>query len=178
MVEDRIGYRYAKSAFSLALEHQELEAVRDDMSMIHDLCHDSREFSNMLVSPIISGKKKLEVLELIFDGKFRTTMVPLLVQMIVQKGRESFLPNVTEAFLGMYDEAKGILRGVLTSASELSAATVEDVKAAMEKSTGKSFEMTTEVDPDLIGGFKLTVGDRLFDGSLSSSLRKLKQELA
>ena len=177
MVEDRIGYRYAKSAFSLAQEQKELDPAHADMKMIHDLCVDSRDFVGMLESPIIAREKKQEVLDKIFAGKYQTKMIPLLVQIIVQKGRESFLPNVAEAFLDMYDEAKGILRGVLTSATELPAATVAEIKSTMEKTSGKTFEMTTEIDPELLGGFRLKVGDKLFDGSVASSLRRLKQEL-
>lgn len=178
MVEDRIGYRYAKSAFSLAQEQKELDKTQADMKMIHDLALESDEFANMLQSPIIGGTKKQEVLNAVFDGKFQTKLVPLLIEMIVKKGRESFLPNVAASFMDMYDEATGVVRGVLTSAVELSDSTIAEIKAGLEKSYGKKVEMSTEINPDLIGGFTLKVGDRLFDGSLSASLRRLKQELA
>ncbi|MDP5170270.1 MAG: ATP synthase F1 subunit delta [Bacteroidia bacterium] len=177
MVEDRIGYRYAKSAFSLAQEHNELEAAKADMQMLHDLFAQSAEFRSMLQSPIIQGAKKQAVLDLIFKGKFETKVVEHLIRIIVSKGREPFLQNVASAFLDMYDEATGVLRGVLTSAVALPAATIAQIKASMESTTGKTFEMTTEVNPELIGGFTLKVGDSLFDGSMSSSLRRLKQEL-
>lgn len=177
MVEDRIGYRYAKSAFSLAQEQKDLDSVHSDMKMISDLCHESTEFVNMLQSPIIGGPKKQEVLDLIFKGKFKTKLVPLLIEMIVRKGREAFLPHVAHSFMEMYDEAKGILRGALTSAVELPSATIAEIKSNLEKSSGKSFEFTTEINPDLIGGFTLKVGDTLFDGSIAASLRRLKQEL-
>lgn len=177
MVEDRIGYRYAKSAFSLAQEQKDLDNVHTDMKMISDLCQENGEFVAMLQSPIIGGTKKQEVLNAIFDGKYQTKLVPLLIEMIVKKGREAFLPNVAHSFMEMYDEAKGILRGVLTSATELPAATIAEIKANLEKSSGRSFEFTTEVNPDLIGGFTLKVGDTLFDGSIGASLRRLKQEL-
>lgn len=177
MVEDRIGYRYAKSAFSLAQEQKDLDNAHSDMKMISDLCRENSEFVGMLQSPIINGAKKQEVLNLIFNGKFETKLVPLLIEMIVRKGRESFLPNVAHSFMEMYDEAKGIMRGVLTSAVELPTATVAEIKANLEKSSGKSFEFTTEINPDLIGGFTLKVGDTLFDGSIGASLRRLKQEL-
>lgn len=177
MVEDRIGYRYAKSAFSLAQEQKDLDNTHSDMKMISDLCQENHEFVAMLQSPIINGTKKQEVLNLIFKGKFETKLVPLLVEMIVRKGREAFLPHVAHSFMEMYDEVKGILRGVLTSAVELPKATIAEIKANLEKSSGKAFEFTTEIDPELIGGFTLKVGDTLFDGSIEASLRRLKQEL-
>ncbi len=177
MVEDRIGYRYAKSAFSLAQEKQELEAAKADFQLIHDVCEENPDFLGMLRSPIIGTSKKQQVIDLVFQGKFRTKLVPLVVQMVTQKGREKYLVQVASSFLGMYDEVKGIQRGVITSATPLTPETIASIKSTMEKNFGKTLEVTTMLNPDLIGGFKLKVGDSLFDGSVSSALRRLKQEL-
>ncbi len=178
MVEDRIGYRYAKSAFALAQERKELDAAQADMAMIHEVCNQNPDFLAMLQSPIINGQKKLEILTKIFAGKFQTKLVPLLLEMLTQKGREKFLFQVTTSFMALYDEVKGIVRGKLTSATALPEATVASIRKDLEASTGKAFHLETSVDPDLIGGFTLKVGDRLFDGSVSASLRRLKQHLS
>lgn len=178
MVEDRIGYRYAKSAFALAQERKELEAAHADMAMIHAVCLQNADFLAMLQSPIISGKKKLEILTKVFEGKFKTRLVPALLEMLTRKGREPFLLQVTTSFMALYDEVKGIVRGKLTSATALPEATVASIRKSLESSTGKEFHIETSVDPALIGGFTLKVGDSLFDGSVSASLRRLKQQLS
>lgn len=176
MVEDRIGYRYAKSVFSLAKENNVVPDTREDMALILSLHDENRDFANFLRSPLISSPQKEQILIKIFSGNLKTDIVDHLVRLIARKGREMYLPFVAKSFLEIYDEENGILRGKLVSAQKLSAATVASIKTSVEQETGKSFEMSEEVDPGLIGGFVLEVGDRQFDGSIASSLRKIKQE--
>ncbi|MEM6260884.1 MAG: ATP synthase F1 subunit delta [Bacteroidota bacterium] len=178
MVEDRIGYRYAKSIFGLAKEKDLLEEVRDDMQMVHDLNKTSRDFASMLKSPVIPPAKKKAVVEQLFKGKFKSQMSEYLVDIVLRKGREQYLGYISKSFLDLYDIEKHIRRGKLTSAVPLDAAQVEKIKSAVESQTGDSFEVEVEVDPALIGGFVLQVGDRLFDGSVASSLQQLKQEFS
>ena len=101
----------------------------------------------------------------------------LLVAMIVRKGREKYIPNVAKSFNQMYDQAKKIGRGTIVSAVALTDGQVKEIQRTLESTTGKSFELTEEVDPSLIGGFVLKVGDTLFDGSVGSALRRVKQSL-
>ena len=176
MVEDRIGYRYAKSAYSLAEEKKIVDDAREDMNLILDTYRESSEFANFLKSPLISSPKKEAVTNALFNGKFKTELVEILTQLVVRKGREMYLPNVAEAFLSIYDEQKGIIRGTLTSATPISDKVAQEIKSLLEQKTGKSFVMDQDVDPDLIGGFVLKIGDTLFDGSVSSSIRKMKRE--
>jgi F-type H+-transporting ATPase subunit delta len=176
MVEDRIGYRYAKSLFDLAKEKQILEDVREDMALIHQVCIENRDFLVMLKSPLINGDKKLKVLRSIFSKKFTSDFTQLLMDIIVKKGREKFLDYVAKSFLQLYDIEKHIQRGKLISAKPLSNEQVEQIKAEVAKETGDTFELEMEVDPSLIGGFVLKIGDKLFDGSIATSLRQLKQD--
>ncbi|RMG68402.1 MAG: ATP synthase F1 subunit delta [Bacteroidetes bacterium] len=175
MVEDRIGYRYAKSAFSLAVEQKQLDQVQADMALVHRVVEENRELRMLLDSPLVHASKKQAVLDGIFKSHYQSEITPLLVQMVVRKGRERYLPQVTHAFLSMYDEDQGIVRGVLTSAAPLSAKTQQEIKAVVEKETGKRLIMETKEDASLIGGFTLKVGDRLFDGTIVSGLRRLRQ---
>ncbi|MEO0469902.1 MAG: ATP synthase F1 subunit delta [Bacteroidota bacterium] len=175
MVEDRIGYRYAKSAFSIAEERKELDAVREDMLSIQQTINESRELAGFLQSPLIAASKKQSILDSIFGKVLKTELAKNLLQIIVQKGREMYLPQVANSFLSLYDEANKIQRGVLTSATELSPNMVAEIKSIMEKRTGQTFEIEQAVDPELIGGFTFKVGDSMFDGSIASSLNKMKQ---
>ncbi|MEO0584129.1 MAG: ATP synthase F1 subunit delta [Bacteroidota bacterium] len=177
MVEERIGHRYAKSLFGLAEEKSMLEDVYADMSLIKDVVEENRDLGMMLQSPIVNPGKKGKILELIFNDQFKSEMMPLFVSMIVKKGREMYIPSIAIAFLKLYDEAKGIMRGVLTSAVPLADGQAREIEETLEKRTGKTFVIEEVVDEELIGGFTLLIGDDLFDGSVASSLRKLKQEL-
>lgn len=175
MVEDRIGYRYAKSVFGLAQEKNMLDEVQGDMKLISDVIAENPELGNLLQSPIVSSGKKESILTQVFKKNLKGQLSPLLIEMLVRKGREMFLPNVARAFLKLYDDHKGIVRGVLTGATTMGADQVDRIKRELTKKTGHQYEITTEVDPALIGGFTLKIGDTLFDGSVAGSLRKVKQ---
>lgn len=177
MVEDRIGFRYAKSAFALAEEKGMLEDVRSDMGLFHEVWEQNRDFQSLLDSPIVKSDKKQAIINAIFGRRFQSDLMKLMVEMVVRKGREMYLPQVAQSFLQLYDQAKGIGRGVITSAVPLNDQQVKDIQRNLEKSTGKTYELTEEVDPELIGGFTLKVGDALFDGSVSSSLRRARKRL-
>lgn len=176
MVEDRIGYRYAKSVYDLAAERKELEPVREDMMVISETLEGSYDLRGLMDSPLIKESKKQAILDLVFGKVLKTELVKNLIEIIVRKGREAFLHNVADAYLGLYDKEHKILRGTLISATALSAEAIKQVKTIMEEQTGQTFEFDTEIDPALIGGFTLKVGDSLFDGSISGSIRKVKRE--
>jgi len=177
MVEDRIGYRYAKSAFALAEEKGMLEDVHSDMGLFMEVWEENRDFQALLDSPIVKTDKKQKIIDAIFGKHFQSDLMKLLVEMVVRKGREMYLPQVAGSFLKIYDEVKGIGRGVITSAIPLSDEQVKDIQSNLEKATGKTYELTEEVNPELIGGFTLKVDDNLFDGSVASSLRRARQRL-
>lgn len=176
MIEDRIGYRYAKSLFDLAKEKNMLEEVRDDMAVIHEVSEQSREFRVMLSNPVINVSRKEAILRAVFGESLESDFTRHLVNIIVRKGRERYLDNAAKSFLELYDRDKHIQRGKLISAQPMSDEQIAAIKKEVEKETGDTFEMDVEVDPELIGGFVLHIGDRLFDGSVASSLRKLKQD--
>ena len=176
MIEDRIGYRYAKSLFDLSKEKNILEEVHQDMNLIHNTCEGSPDLVAFLESPLIGADKKREAVKSIFGDKVRSQVTQLLLDMIIQKNREMYLDNVAKAFVLLYDIERKIQRGELISAMPLSPEVVAQVKAMVEQKTGKQFEITTKIDESIIGGFILKVGDRLFDGSIASRLSELSHE--
>ena len=177
MVEDRIGYRYAKSVFELAKEKGILEEVREDMIMIDSAC-DERDFLLFLKSPLINARKKQKVVDAVFKGQYSSELTPHLVEIVIRKHREQYLHYVATSFLELYDREKHITRGELVSAAPLSDAQLTEIKKIIEEKTGDSFDFVQTIDPELIGGFILKVGGQLFDGSIASSLQQLSQEFS
>lgn len=178
MVEDRIGYRYAKSIYALAQEKGVLEGVKEDMALVADVCKSSRDFYTMLQSPIVTSFKKEAVISRIFDAQLKSEITGNFMKLLVRKGREMYLPQAAEAFIQLFDSRHDIQRGALISAEPLPAAVVSDIVRTMEAKTGKRLDIQTKTDPALIGGFVLKLGNRLYDGSVSYALRRLKRELA
>jgi F-type H+-transporting ATPase subunit delta len=176
MIEVKLGDRYAKSILDLAIERGVLEQVWQDFRSIESVCASSPDFVRMLKNPIILPDKKKDVLKQVFSNVHEITA--LFINILVNKHREGFLADVANRFLFQYDTHKNITRGELVSPMPLSAAQKASIKKVVEEELKTSFELVERIDPSLIGGFTLRVGDKLFDSSIATRLRKLKQEFS
>ncbi len=176
MIEVKLGDRYAKSILDLALERGVLEKIWQDFRAVEATCESNPDFVRMLKNPIILADKKKAVLKLVFPDVHEITA--LFINILVNKRREGFLADVANRFLFQYDQHKNITRGELVSTAPLSEAQKAIIKKVVEEELKTSFELVERIDPSLIGGFTLRVGDKLFDSSISTRLRKLKQEFS
>lgn len=169
----RLASRYSKSLLQLAQERNALETVYSEMLGIHALTSGSKELKLLLKSPIISADKKLSVLKKLFDGKISELTYKFL-ELLVKKGRESYIPEITSAFIEQYKALKKITTVKLTSAIKLDSATVEQIVSALKTQAGiTSIDLKEEIDESLIGGFVLQYGDKQIDASVQRSLQQL-----
>lgn len=176
MQNPRLASRYAKSLIDIAQELNILDAVLNDMEMIRDLCAENRDLVLMLKSPIVKGDKKAAVMKAILDGKAQTVTLSF-IDLMISKGREFYMPEIAETFLTQYKELNNIRTVELTTAVAID----EDLKQAIYNKVSASIqdghvELNTKVDEELIGGFMLEVGDKLFDASVRRDLIDIKNQ--
>lgn len=172
----RIASRYAKSLLDLAIEENQAERVLEDMNHLKEAVK-SRDLYLMLKSPIINVSKKKEIMKVLFESKF-DKMSMGFIDIILRKGRETYLPEISQEFEKQYKKYKRVSTAVITSAQPLSETAVAKIKAKLLASniTDDSVELQTKIDPSLIGGFVIEIGDKLYDASVSGKLAKLKKE--
>jgi F-type H+-transporting ATPase subunit delta len=175
MIEIKLGDRYAKSILVLAQEKGQVERVHNDFLQIHRVCQSNPDFVRMLESPLIQSDKKQHILDAIFKGKL-SDITQTLIEIIVRKKREGYLDDIAMRFLHQYDLLHNITRGILRSAAPLTVDQVAKIKEMVEAEFKTTFAIDQVIDPSLIGGFVLTIGDRQVDASIASRLRELKQE--
>ncbi len=176
MSELRISSRYAKSLFDLAIEQNVLEAVHDDMKLFAVTSEANPSLGNVLKSPIIDGDKKMAVLNGIFSKHFNA-LTGIFLNTLIKKRRENYLLGIAQEFMSFYKEKKNIVIAKVTTATMISDEARKQIKANLEKQTGKTIELETKVDPSIIGGIKIQVGDKLFDDSVARQLNNLKLHL-
>lgn len=172
----RIATRYAKSLMELAAQQGSLEQVQADMLMLHRASQ-NRDLHLFLKSPIIHADKKNAALEAMFGGKLdKLTM--LYLQLLVKKGREGYLPEITAEFASQYKVLKKITPVTVTSAVPLSEAVLADLRKKLLDSgiTSEHLDITTKVDPELIGGFVLEFDNKRYDASIAHKLEVLKTQ--
>lgn len=176
MPSPRIAARYAKSLIDLSLEQNQLEAVYADMKWLQAVCKQNRDFVNMLRSPIIKADAKQKMVAAITEKNIGT-LTAAFNKLVIAKGRESILPEIATAFIDAYKQHKGIHTLFLTTAAPISDATRNALVDQVKKSAGfKEVELEERVDPALIGGFVLQVGDRLVDASIAYDLKNIAKQ--
>lgn len=173
MSEGRIAARYAKPLLELAEEMKVLDKIKDDMDSFVSVCKKSRDFSMMLKSPIIPHFKKADILKKAFSGKYDDLTVKAF-ELITRKNRESALESVAKAFIAMYNVKKGIADVRVTTTFELDKRTKESFEKLAKEVTGKEPLLTEEVDPEILGGFILRLGDKQIDDSVRGQLNDLR----
>ncbi|MBC5993885.1 ATP synthase F1 subunit delta [Pontibacter cellulosilyticus] len=175
MSEFRVASRYAKSLIELANEKGLVEQVHADMQLFTEVISQNRDFQLLLRNPIVKPEKKLAVLNAVFKGKVQELTLAFF-NLIARKQRESLLEFVATSFEEQYNELKGIVKAQVTSALPLTASLREQLGIKLAAEYGQQIQLEEIIDPSLIGGFVLKVGDKQIDSSVKNSLRKLRNE--
>jgi len=175
MSAERLSGRYAKSLIDLALEQDKLERIKEDIVYFHEASK-VRDLHLLLKSPIVHASTKRRIFSKLFDERFDKLSVAFL-DILLRKGRESYLTEIAEAFLEQYREIKQISIVDLTTAVALSNEQLEEIKQKIRASgiTFQNVEVNAHVNPDILGGFVLEMDDRLYDASVAHQLAEMRR---
>ena len=169
-----VGQRYAQALFDLARDESALDAVEKDLLGLGAALAESADLRRLLADPAYppSDKAKglLAVAEALKVGKLTMNFLSVLSQ----KERTPVLGAVVEAYKALLAAHRGTVFAEVVTALPLSAAQNKSLTSALRQALGVAPEITTRVDPALLGGMKVRVGSRLFDSSLKSKLDSLK----
>jgi F-type H+-transporting ATPase subunit delta len=169
--------RYAMALFDLADETGALDAVRADLMSLKSAWGESADLRRLATSPVIAADDQFRGLSAIADkAKFHATTKKFL-GLLAQNGRARDLPAVIVGFDALYAKKAGVVAAEVVSAAPLSAAQMKSIQSTLRASLGKDPEMSARVDPSILGGVKVKVGSKLFDGSLKTKLDQMKYAL-
>ncbi len=173
----RIASRYAKSLLDLAQESKKVEQIKGDLATFSEAIK-NRDLALLIKSPIIKADKKQSIFKAIFDGKV-DELTSAFFDIVIKKGREALLPDIAKSFTEQYNTLNGITTARITTAEKVSDAVLQDIKKNIDSMgvKSKNILVTEVVDPTIIGGYILQVGDKLLDASVKASLAKMKQEI-
>ena len=167
--------RYAKSLLELAIEQGKLDGISADMKAIIETFEETRDFQIFLDSPVIKADKKIEIFGELFPSFDQLTSS--FITLMVQNKRESSLAQIAASFEAQMREHLGIKPVTIISAKVLDDATKKTIIAKLEKSLEGKLELDEQIDPNLIGGFIIQMGDTRIDASISNKLKNLKVSL-
>ncbi len=176
MNNPRLAGRYAKSLIDLAVENDQLENVYTDMLYLQKVCNTSREFVNLLRSPVIKADKKAQIMDAVTKDKVNT-LTASFNSLMIRKGREQTLPEIITAFINMYNDLKGIHKVKLTTAHPVSEELKQNIVDKFISTTPlQHIELETIVREELVGGFIVEFDNNLVDASILRDLKDLKKQ--
>jgi F-type H+-transporting ATPase subunit delta len=169
-----VASRYAQALFDLADESGQLDRVDADMKSIKAMSADSLDLRRLIASPAFSSEDKGKALIALADKARFSPTTRKFLGLLAANGRISALPGVVTAFAALSAKKRGLVAAEVTTAIALTGAQQKGLQAALRQALGKDPEITTRVDPAILGGLKVRVGSRLYDASLRSKLDQLK----
>lgn len=176
MSEFKVASRYAKSLIDLAREQNALEVIHQDMLQVLKVLKENSQLRAVLGNPIIKSNKKESIIKLIFGDKIHDALKAFL-SLMIKKGRANILYATGHEFIQAYNREKNIIKANVVSAMELSSEHFAQIQDIINKETHGEVILDTKIDPSLIGGFVLTIGDRQIDTSILGKLNKLEKHL-
>lgn len=177
MSRSKASIRYAKAVLQQASELKVANEVFGDMQSVYDTIEGSSELRSVLKSPVIKTNDKKEALLKIFVHQSDTTK--RLIEVLIENKRIAQLSAVAASYIDLYNESMGVRVANVTTAVALSPALEEKVLAKVKTLTGsKSVTLKNEIDPSIIGGFILRIGDLQYNASIANQLGNIKREFS
>jgi F-type H+-transporting ATPase subunit delta len=169
---------YARALFDIGIEGKALGTIYDELHAVHKairgLDPELRAFFNM---PQLRRDDKRRILSLAFEGKVSRPVLGLL-HVLVQKRREPLFDNVVDEFDRYRDRHEGRVQATVTTAREMDEEITSALRAALEKRTNRKVDLHQRIDPEVLGGIRVNLGDYVLDGTLRRGLMDMRRNLA
>jgi len=173
---EEIAQVYARSLFEVAEEHDKLDEVRDQIGQFADALGESRDLQTFFFSPYFSTEEKKKGLASALEGA--DPVVENFLALLIENHRMPVLFRVRRELDQMWREVNKLLPVQITSAVELDRAVTQQIGDEIGRQTGRTVELTSTVDPDVLGGLVVRVGNSILDASIRTRLERLRKQVA
>jgi F-type H+-transporting ATPase subunit delta len=167
---------YSRALFEVAKEHDALDRVHDELGQFVDALEQNRDLQVFLFSPYFSSEEKKEgVTRVVSDADPRFVN---FLQLLAERHRVPVIFRIRRGFDAMWAEENRLLPVTVTSAVELDEGLVREIGRRIEEQTGRRVELSSNVDPDVLGGLIVRVGNMVLDASIRNRLESLRKQVA
>ena len=173
---EEIAQVYARALFEVAMEHGRLDETREQVGQFADALDENRDLAVFFFSPYFSTEEKKDGLHRMVDGA-----EPLLMnflEALIERHRMPAIFRIRTRYDALWDDENQLLPVEVTSSIELDPGTVESIGARIGEQTGRTVELSSKVDPDILGGLVLRVGNFVLDASIRNRLDQLRKQVA
>jgi F-type H+-transporting ATPase subunit delta len=173
---EEIGQVYARSLFEVAKENDELDEVHEQLNEFAEAMHDSRELTTFFFSPYFSVSEKKEGLEKAVTGA--NEHFQNFLEVLIERHRMPAIFRIRNEFTTLWEHERRLLPVHLVSAVELDDSVVDRLKDQIGEQVDRQIELSKDVDPDILGGIVLRVGNVVLDASIKNRLEQLRKQVA
>jgi F-type H+-transporting ATPase subunit delta len=171
-----IARRYARALYEMADSKRVVDRIDGDVEMILASLSGSPELYRFFADPVLSAEKKRRVIAALFGPRIHEVMASFLA-LLVDKRREPLFPDVARSYRDLRDAQTNVVRAEARVALPLPAAEMQRLQTALERLTGRSVRLNTRVDPTIVGGVVVRVGDTVYDRSVANQLARLRNQM-
>lgn len=171
-----VANRYADALFQIANEQGKTEQLAKEFNVLEEIFQDNIQLNEFLMHPRVTNDKKKQFLDEVF--KDFSADVKNTLKILVERHRIEVIPSIIEHYLEQVNDAKGIVEATVYSARELSDAERERIEKTFAKRLDKqTVKLENIVDPSVLGGVKVRVGNSIYDGTISGKLQRLERNI-
>jgi len=172
-----IARRYAEALADVAIAHDQVDLIEGEVRAFAEMVGPNGELHNLFASPIVSLTDKRRVLDALIDRVGVGPMTANLLRTMLSHYRLHNVSVMYEQFRREMNKRKGLVVAEVTTASEVGASEQKRLGTTLEKMTGKQVEFKFKTDPSLVGGVVTRIGSLVYDGSVRTQLREIKERL-
>jgi F-type H+-transporting ATPase subunit delta len=173
---EEIAEVYARSLFEVAKEHDVLDRVHDELGEFAEALSEDRTLQVFLFSPYFSSEEKRDgVKKIVSDADER---IVNFLELLAERHRMPALFRIKREFDALWAEENKLLPVTVTSAVELDKGLVDEIGKRIQDQTGRKVELSSNVDPDVLGGLMVSVGNMVLDATVRNRLERLRKQVA
>jgi F-type H+-transporting ATPase subunit delta len=173
---EEIAEVYARALFEVAIERDVLDVVKEQLGQLADAMHDNRDLAVFFFSPYFSTDEKKQGLHRALDGA--DLAFENFIEALIERHRMPAIFRIRARFDELWDEERKLLPVLVTSAVKLDEAVVKSLGDRIGEQVGREVQLSTEIQPDILGGIVLRVGNVILDASIRNRLNQLRKQVA
>ena len=173
---EEIASVYGRSLFEVAKENDKLDVIHDQLDQFADEMDTNRELQMFFFSPYFASEEKKDGISKVVEDADEHFV--RFLELLAERHRLPAIFRIRREFDRLWAEENKMLPVTITSAVELDEDTVKDLGKKIEDQTGRTIDLTAKVDPDLVGGLRMQVGNMVYDATIRGRLERLRREVA
>ena len=172
---ENVASRYGLALYSLALEENKIDSWQTDVKTLKGIFLENPDFIMILGSSFISLEERIEILEKSLKGVDKNIVA--LIDVVMENNRIDLIFDIFDSFNSYCNQYRGVSEGLIYSTLKLDQTVIDQIEKKISKIEGSKVELKNVIDPSLIGGVKVVIKDRIYDGSIKHNIEMMKKDL-